>query len=109
MRREAKRDIYNTYYEVRESKMGAPALPCGQNVVDSSKGDTGHGCWLDAAIDFFACAGDDVNTINRLYHVSVANTRNPQTREEKQISRKFWAKVSEKGLDDFATFIAERM
>ncbi len=109
MSRERYRDIWKTYCEVRESKLGAPALPCGEEVIDSTKGLTGHGSWLDAAIDFFALAGADLMTLHGLYYCSIADTRKPYTKSEKRIGRRFWLKVKERGLDEYGMFIAERM
>lgn len=109
MSRELYRDIWKTYLEVRDSKMGAAALPCGEEVVDSSKGLTGHGSWLDAAIDFFALAGDDLRILHGMYYCSVADTRRPYSKAEKRVGRLFWQRVRERGLDTYGVFISERM
>lgn len=109
MSRERYRDIWKIYLEVVDSKMGAPALPCGEEVVDSSKGLTGHGSWLDAAIDFFALAGSDLRTLHGMYYCSVADTRKPHTDREKKVGRRFWRKVKERSLDTYGVFISERM
>ena len=109
MSRERYRDIWKTYLEVWESKMGAPALPCGEEVVDSTKVATGHGSWLDASIDFFHLAGKDMKTLHGMYYCSVADTRKPHTKHEKRIGRIFWQKVRERALDEYGVFISERM
>ncbi len=119
MSRERYRDIWKTYCEIWGGKMGASALPCGEETVDSTKGDTGHGAWLDGAIDFFGCAvtknkkgiitSNDVETLHGLYYCSIADTRKPYTKHEKRIGRIFWLKVKERGLDKYGMFIAERM
>lgn len=107
MSRELRRNIYCAFAEVMESKLGAPALPIGAEVIDSSKGNTGHGAWLDAAIDFFDLAGANRRILDGLYMCSIADTRKPYTTHEKRIATKFWREVRAKGLDDMGLFIME--
>lgn len=109
MRRHEKIAVYLTYTEVVESKKYAPAMPIsGETVQTSGKGETGHGVWLDAAIDFFSCAGDDRQELDRL-HLSEADATGRYTQEEKRICRKFWKAVKERRLDLTGMRILERM
>jgi len=109
--REQKRNVYYTYTEVSDSAKYAPALPCSADTVQTSKGETGHGPWLDASIDFFNLTGDNRGLLDRLHLGSHTReeTRKQYTREHKRICRTFWRKVGERCLDEYAMMISEKM
>lgn len=98
MTRELKRDIYQMFTEVHESKQGAMAMPCGEERVQSSKGETGHGAWYEASIDFFHVAGDDRPILDNIYLRSVVDTRKRLDGHEKKVCREFWKEVKSRKL-----------
>jgi hypothetical protein len=105
--REQKRTVYYTYSEISESAKYAPALPCSGDTVQCSKGETGHGPWLDASIDFFALTGNNRFLLDRLHLDS--DVRGSYTREHKRICRSFWRQVKAKALCDYGLFVSELM
>jgi hypothetical protein len=86
-------------------------MPIGEVTVQSSKGETGHGPWLEWAIDFLACCetAEDRGVLDRVYLCSVSDTRKQRTADEYQTIRRFWKRVRRCKLDGHGMRIFEKM
>lgn len=109
MTRAERRELYVTAIEIWTAAQGGKAQPVGFERVQSSKGDTGHGSWLDWAIDMLDLRGDDVLILDGVYLRSIADERSRRSNEETQAIRRYWGKVRRARLIGQGLRIIERM
>ena len=91
--RSERRDLYIMAHEIMDTSSGASAMPFGEERSGTSKGETGHGMWLDWAIDMLNIAGGDRDILDSVYLRTVEGERERRTQEETRAIRKYWKEV----------------